>query len=164
MSIQELYDLLIDDIVQKISQSHGLQQFANRRAKFEGWLKVTVIDILVQKGYNALPEIGFVDVTFDDVAIELKTVNTNISYENVVQVNRPITKNTASVISDIEQLHNSAYNSKFVLFVTFPIEHNNANWQVQLRRITAQLENIMHQDFVFSNGVPGVLYLGLVSP
>src|SRR6267142_7167140 len=97
MTAQELFDLNIDDIVDRIQNSHGLTKFAHRRAKFEGWLKVEIIDILAKKGKNALPEIGRIDVSFDTVGIELKTVNTNIRYPNVINTTRPITKNIDGV-------------------------------------------------------------------
>jgi hypothetical protein len=104
MTTQELFDLTADKIVSRIQNSVGLTRFAHWRAKFEGWLKLEFIDILVQQGQNALPEIEWIDVSFDTVGIELKTVNTNIRYDNVINTTRPITKNVNGVNEDIENL------------------------------------------------------------
>ena len=119
MTIQQLYNISVDSIVNKIQNSHGLNRFAHRRAKFECWLKVELIDSLVRAGFNALPEIGLIDVSFDSVAIELKTINTNIRYENVINTTRPITKNTNGVVLGIESLRGKNYqdSKKVSIFV-----------------------------------------------
>jgi hypothetical protein len=72
MTTQELFDLTADNIVTRIQNSVGLTRFAHRRAKFEGWLKVELIDILVQHGQNALPEIERIDVSLKQLELNLK--------------------------------------------------------------------------------------------
>ena len=162
MTTQELFDLTANKIITRINTSSGLTKFAQRRAKFEGWLKVELIDVLVKEGKNALPEIGRIDVSFDDVGIELKTVNTNIRYVNVINTTRPITKNIKGVVEDIENLRVSTFAHKFVVFIVFPIQHHNINWQALFPRITDNLDNWIHQEFTFENNVPGVIYYGRV--
>jgi hypothetical protein len=162
MTTQELFDLTAQDIVIRIQDSVGLTKFAHRRAKFEGWLKVELIDILVQRGQNALPEIGRIDISFDTVGIELKTVNTNIRYPNVINTTRPITNNIDGVIEDIENIRNTTFINKFVVFVVFPITHDNINWQFHLGRITNNLDNYIHKQFNFGDNIPGVIYYGNV--
>lgn len=162
MTTQELFDLTAEDIVIRIQNSLGLTKFAHRRAKFEGWLKVELIDILVQRGQNALPEIGLIDVSFDTVGIELKTVNTNIRYPNVIKTKRPITKNINGVNEDIENLRATNFIDKFVVFIVFPITHDNDNWQIHLGRITNSLDNYLYRQFNFGDNIPGVIYYGKV--
>lgn len=162
MTIEELFNLVVPALAEKISQSDGLMRFAFRRAKFEGWLKVELIDTLVKNHINALPEIDRIDVSFEHVAIELKTVNTNIAFQHVANLTRPITKNTASIIEDIICLREKLHADKFVLFVAFPINHTNPLWQVQLQRINQHLAEIRHHEFYFKNDVPGVIYIGKV--
>ncbi|MGA3015192.1 MAG: hypothetical protein ABSD71_14285 [Bacteroidales bacterium] len=162
MTTSELFNLLAEDLVLKINNSKGLSQFVHRRAKFEGWLKVEIIDTLVRKNINALPEIDRIDVSFDKVGIELKTINTNIRFKNVNQATRPITKNTESVIKDIEKLKSLDIHDKFVVFVVFPIEHLNPYWQTQLQRIISKLTEIKLKEFHFLSKVPGVIYIGRV--
>ncbi|MBE7509345.1 MAG: hypothetical protein HS118_04060 [Bacteroidia bacterium] len=159
---QDLFDLTADNIVSRIQNSAGLTKFAHRRAKFEGWLKVELIDILVQQEQNALPEIERIDISFDTVGIELKTVNTNIRYPNVINKKRPITKNINGIIEDIENLRTTNFNYKFVVFIAFPITHDNNNWQTHLKRITNNLENYLYRQFNFGNNIPGVIYYGQV--
>ena len=162
MTITELFNILVDDIINKIQNSKGLARFAYRRAKFEGWLKVEIIDILVRQEINALPEIDRVDVSFDSVGIELKTVNTNIFFDNVIHITRPITKNTNSVIKDIKKLRSKNYQDKFIIFVVFPIDHSNQYWQKQFQRISSELTEINQKQFNFNNNVPAVIYVGRV--
>lgn len=162
MTTLELFDLTIDDIVERIQNSDGLTKFAHRRAKFEGWLKVEIIDILVKKGKNALPEIGRIDVSFDTVGIELKTVNTNIRYPNVINTTRPITKNINGVNEDIENLINTNFIDKFVIFIVFPITHDNQNWLYHLGQIKENLKDCLYRQFSFGDNIPGVIYYGKI--
>lgn len=162
MTTQELFDLTVDHIVTRIQNSVGLTKFAQRRAKFEGWLKVEFIEILVQQGKSALPEINRIDVSFDAVGIELKTVNTNIGYPNVINISRPITENVNGVNKDIRKLRNANFLDKFVVFIVFPITHDNINWQVHLRHITNSLDNYVYRQFNFGDNIPGVIYYGQV--
>ncbi len=162
MTTKELFEHTINHIVTRIQNSVGLTRFAHRRAKFEGWLKVELIDILVQQGFNALPEIERIDVSFDTVGIELKTVNTNIRYPKVINATRPITKNINSVIEDIENLRTKNFIDKFVVFIAFPITHDNKNWQIHLQRITINLDNYLYRQFNFGDNISGVIYYGKV--
>jgi hypothetical protein len=162
MTTQELYDITADNIISRIQNSNGLTIFAQRRAKFEGWLKVELIDILVKHGKDALPEIGRIDVSFEAVGIELKTVNTNIRFPDVIKTTKPITKNIAGVIEDIENLKVSNFADKFVVFIAFPITHDNGKWQVQISRITSNLDNYLYKQFNFGINIPGVIYYGQV--
>ena len=103
MEVQDLIDRTADELIQRIQASKGLGVFAKRRAKFEGWLKVELIDILCKNGVDGVvPEAGRIDVSFDDVAIELKTVNTNYRDGIAENLVRPITKNIRGVIKDID--------------------------------------------------------------
>jgi hypothetical protein len=68
------------------------------------------------------------ELIFEDWAIELKTINTNIRYEKVKNKTRPITKDTQGIINDIEKLRATEYSKKAVLFVAFPIRHDNEYW------------------------------------
>jgi hypothetical protein len=162
MTTQELFDITADEIINRIQKSVGLARFAYKRAKFEGWLKVELIDILVRQNQNALPEINRIDVSFDNVLIELKTVNTNVRYPNVINTTRPITKNVNGVIEDIENLKMQKFTDRFVVFITFPITHDNQNWKQHLDRITQNLANCIYRQFYFGDNIPGVIYYGQV--
>jgi len=70
------------------------------------------------------------------LTIEPKTVNTRVRYENVEDKTRLIAKNIKKVIKDIEKLINTKiYTNKDVLFIVFPITHNNKKWQVHLQKL-----------------------------
>ena len=97
------------------------------------------------------------------MAIEPKTINTRVRYENVEDKTRLIAKNIKKVIKDIEKLINTKnYTNKAVLFIVIPITHNNKKWQVQLQRITKLSREIKYISINFKNEIPGVIYFGLV--
>ena len=146
----------------KLENNQGLSTFAKERAKFEGWLKVELCESLSKYFTDVIPEKSRIDVTFDDWAIQLKTVNTNIRYPGVINKTRPITKNVQGIIDDIEKLSSVTYPKKAVLFVVFPIIHDNEDWQTQLQRISRLLRKVEYLQFNFLNKIPGVIYFGLV--
>ncbi|MFC2067208.1 hypothetical protein ACFLUO_09230 [Chloroflexota bacterium] len=162
MEFEELTNI-IQEIKPIIENNPGLVIFARERSKFEGWLKVEICGILSKYFEDVTPEKGRIDICFGEWGIELKTVNTNIRYDGVKNKIRPITKNTQGVIDDIDKLSKSTTPKKAVMFVAFPIEHDNKNWQIQLNRIKERLSKLMACPFVFNDGtVKGVVYLGLV--
>lgn len=167
MNFTELSKIILESLSNRLNKSIGLSVFAKERAKFEGWLKVEVCDILLCKNIsNVVPEKHRIDVMCDGWAIELKTTNTNYRYPNVVNKTRPITKNIQKIIDDIEQLRTSSELTgikKAILFVVFPVSHLKSEWQEQLNKIKRCLSNkIAHKSFMFNNGVKGVIYLGQV--
>lgn len=129
MEFKDLTKLIFDEIKPKLENSQGLSIFAKERAKFEGWLKVELCDSLSKYFKDIAPERDKIDITFLNWAIELKTVNTNYRYKNVEIKTRPITMNVQGVIDDIENLKSTNYDHKAILFVAFPVTHDNEYWQ-----------------------------------
>jgi len=162
MEFEDLVNLLFNEIKPKLENNQGLSIFAKERAKFEGWLKVELCGSLSKYFKDVVPERNRIDVTFENWAIELKTVNTNIHYKNVKNKHRPITRNTQGVINDIGKLKLTGYTNRAVLFVVFPITHDNKKWQVQLQRISKLLREIKEVNFNFKDEIPGVVYFGLI--
>ena len=162
MDYDELAELLFVRLKGRIEDHAGLDIFARERSKFEGWLKVETCEILSEYFKDVLPEDNRVDITFEDWAIELKTLNTSIMYPGVKSKTRPITMNNEGVVKDIEKLKNKGDINKGVLFIVFPIEHENRKWKIQLDRISEHLKQLRHSEFKFKSGVPGMIYFGLV--
>jgi len=162
MEFERLTNLIFDEVVSKLENNEGVSVFSKKRAKFEGWLKVELCDSLLKYFQDATPERNRIDITFDDWAIELKTVNTSYRYKNVENKIRTITMNVQSVIADIEKLKTTNYTNKTVLFVVFPVNHDHKNWQIHLQRISASLREIKYKEFKFKDEIPGVVYFGLV--
>ncbi len=162
MNFDRLSKIIFDELKPKLQNHKGLSIFAKERAKFEGWLKVEMCDSLMKKFKDVLPEKNRIDITFQDWAIELKTINTN--YEGAAKRHRPITRNTNGVVEDIKKLRSfKNIKNKGVLFITFPVKHNNQNWQIQLNRINKNLSKIKFCPFNFkNNNAPGVIYFGVV--
>lgn len=163
MTLNELVEITAHELIKRIGGSGALGVFAKRRAKFEGWLKVELIDILISKGYDAIPEQGLIDVTFGNVAIELKTVNTNYRDNLAENMVRPITMNINAVLQDITNLRINPVENKFVIFVVFPLNDGHHRWQEHLSRIDNALgASCCAKPFKFKSGVAGTIYYGRV--
>jgi hypothetical protein len=163
MDFDKLSSLIFAEIVPKLENHKGIFIFAKERAKFEGWLKVELCESLSKYFQNVIPERDRIDITFNDWAIELKTVNTNYRFENTEYKTRPITKNIQGVIEDIEKLKKtSSYSNKAILFIVFPATHNHENWQIHLQKIQEKLKKIRFKEIKFGNNIPGVIYFGLI--
>ena len=164
MDFDQLSNILLNEITPLLEKSQALVIFAKERAKFEGWLKVELCGILSSHFPNDVkPERKRIDICCGDWGIELKTVNTNIRYKGIENKHRPITKNTQGVIVDIEKLSQSEVRNKAVLFVVFPIEYGNKNWESQLERIRSKLSDLRQSTFSFHGGIAqGIIYMGLV--
>ena len=161
-TFENLVGIIFEEIIPKLENNKGVAIFAKERAKFEGWLKVELCGSLSKYFPNVTPEKNRIDIAFDNWAIELKTVNTNYRHENVKNKRRPITKNIQGVINDIEKLKFTNYTNKAILFIVFPLTHNNENWQIHLIKISRLLKDIKHKEFKFKNNVSGVIYFGLL--
>ncbi|MBL0315076.1 MAG: hypothetical protein IPP69_04570 [Flavobacteriales bacterium] len=85
-------------------------------------------------------------------------MNTNILFDNVLDLTRSITNNIDGVIADINKLRASVFAHKFVMFIVFPITHDNPHWTFHLNRITVDLSNYVYREFTFSNNIPSVIY------
>jgi len=162
ITFEKLAEFLFRDIIPKLEKNNGLSVFAEERAKFEGWLKVELCESLSKYFPTIIPEKDRIDIVFLDWAIELKTVNTNYRYENVKNKIRPITKNIKGIIKDIKKLKSTDYTNKAILFIVFPVIHNNKTWQTHFQKISNELNLYKHREFKFKNHVPGVMYFGLV--
>jgi len=46
---KQTLEMILDDLKTKLESSKGIAVFINERAKFEGWLKVEIVDILYNK-------------------------------------------------------------------------------------------------------------------
>ncbi len=169
MNFQELSELIFAEIVPKIENHQGLSIFAREKAKFEGWLKVELCDSLSKHFRCIIPEKNFskrrrkIDVTLDDWAIEIKTVNTNYKHKNVKDKKRPISKNIQGVIDDITKLKSTNYTNKAVLFIVFPANDDNRKWHTHHhKKICNLLRKMESKQFTFENGVQGYIYFGSI--
>lgn len=155
MNLQQLISLVNPQITALISSHTGLKKFAQIKAKFEGWLKVELVRIFEDAGYNALPEVSGIDITFESVAIELKTSNTNLRVDGVENKGKPITTNLNKIIADIDKLRlKDNYADKYVIFIMFPIPLEHNNWLRYLSVISNAGVEVVSFDLTFANNVP----------
>ncbi len=162
MTANELLELTADDLIKKIGSNSGLNQFAIEKSKFEGWLKVELIDSLANKGYIAKPEIDRIDISFQDIAIELKTINTNYRYHYVKNKTRPITKNISGVLKDITDLKRKEIKDRFVVFIVFPVDKFKSEWLYHIEKIKKELSELTYKEFKFNNRIPALIYYGKI--
>ena len=163
MTAKDLLDKTAHLIIRKIKRHKGLEKFATKRSKFEGWLKVEFVEILINQNYEVAPEINKIDIIFNQSAIELKTINTSYKYEGAEKKSKPITKNVKGIIDDIVALKtNSGFINKYVIFITFPVRNSKSNWNYHLKKIKVELSEISYKEFTFKNGIPAVIYYGKI--
>lgn len=162
VEFDELHAILIPSIIEMIERHQGLAGFASIRAKFEGWLKVEICNILSHHFENVLPEQNRIDISFNDWIIELKTINTNYRHVNVRNKTRPITQNVKGIIEDIDKLKRITDKNRGILFIVFPVNENNPRWINHSRKITQKLSDYKITDFSFKNGIPGLIYFGIL--
>ena len=166
MPPEELWDAISAHLVERLESKRALSNFARQRAKFEGWLKVELIDILNSYDLDALPEQDLIDIVFNGWALELKNVPTNYHFEGVRNVIRPIHDSVNSILRDIQTLSDGIEQNEgqaAVLFVVYPVQQDNARWQVHLNRIEEGLgHHLFCRNFQFIGGIPGALYFGVL--
>ena len=165
MEFQNLWIIIKDNLSNRIQNHKGLSYFVKHRAKFEGWLKVELCEILSQITEDIIPEKNRIDIVFDDWALELKTINTNYRYQNIENKTRPITKNIDGIIKDIEKLiNNNTYSKKAILFVVFPLSlsDHSSYWEKHISKIKENLAFLESKEFQFNNGTYAVIYFGLI--
>jgi len=162
MTAKELLDITANGLIKKIKTNYGLCQFAIERSKFEGWLKVELIDTLLKNKIVAKPEVDRVDVSFQDTAIELKTINTNYRFDNVENKIRPITKNITGILKDISDLKRKEIKNRFVVFIVFPVEASKLEWTFHINKVEKELSELTFREFEFNNGIPSLIYYGKI--
>src|SRR3989338_7112819 len=104
MDFEKLSKIIFKELKFKLERHNGLSVFAKRKAKFEGWLKVETCDSLLKYFKDIVPENNRIDICFKDWVIELKTINTNMSWSGVRNKRVPISKNKRGVLKDINNL------------------------------------------------------------
>ena len=163
MKYNELVKIVGSNIKKRLENSKGLAIFAEERAKFEGWLKVKICEILTDYFPDIHPEKDNIDICFDNWGIELKTVNTNYRFTGIRNKSKNITGNIESVIKDIESLLQSLIPNAAVIFIAFPLQPNHPKWQNHLSKIKHKLVKLHYSPFNFSgNQAQGAIYIGLV--
>jgi len=167
MKFEVLADIIFEKLKPKMETNRGLSIFAKNRAKFEGWLKVELCEILSEYSVHVIPEKSTalkkkIDVIFQDWAIQLKTINTNYRYRGVEKKTRPITMNVQGVIDGIGILNSTEFDKKGVMFVVFPAEHGHRFWQEHYQKIGTFSKEIKYASFFFKDDIPGVIYFCLI--
>ncbi len=163
MEFENLQELLFLNLEKVIKNHKSLGIFASNRSKFEGWLKVELIQIFKDHDCkNILPEKDRIDVTFDNWALELKTCNTNYRYKGVVNKIRPITKNIQEIVNDIQSLKKTRYENKAIFFIAYPLEHKKNQWEQHIDKISKNVKDLRYSEFHFKNGISGVMYMCLI--
>lgn len=163
MKFEDLQELLFSNLNKIIKNHESLAIFASNRSKFEGWLKVELIQILKNHGCkDVLPEKERIDITFDNWALELKTCNTSYRYKGIVNKTRTITTNIQEILNDVESLKKTTYDNKAVFFIVFPLESEKREWKQHIDKISKNCKDTKYLQFQFANNISGVMYMCLI--
>jgi len=99
--------------------------------------------------------------------LELKTVNTNYSHEDVENKGRPITLNVEQLQNDIDKLrnlHREDIKNKAILFVVFPLPENKFKKfeNEHLSKLEVEKQDIIYVQFNTIGGITSRIYCGIV--
>jgi len=161
VEFDELSAFVLNALKARLETNRGLAIFARERARFEAWMKVEVCASLSERFPDVVPEKDDIDITFEDWAVELKSVNTNYKYPNVTPKSKNITDTIQSVVDDMGRLERKGPKNQAVLFIAYPVEHDHPAWQSELNRVLVMLTELRHESFSFLGEIPGVIYIGL---
>jgi hypothetical protein len=153
----------------KLTTNSVLPIFVKQRKKFEGWLKVEICELLQDEGYVVIPENNFIDVTTEDIGIELKTIPTNYAWPGIPHPHaKAVTNGINEVLTDAGKLRFEKYSLKMVNFIVYPLsrsctsKHYNLWTKDHLSRIERHVAELVEKPFKFQNGYPGIAYFGRV--
>ena len=168
---QQLEEALREGLCPAIRNHAAVELFIRNRAKFEGWMKVELCKVLVDRGWVVSPEEPIphstqrVDLKAGDWWLELKTLSTNYGAVGAYhESSRPITRNVQDVIADVRKLRKHTLSPAAVLFVAAPLpnmEHEAWSlWNRQLERVRTELGgNAILREFSLDfPAMPGRLY------
>jgi hypothetical protein len=179
---KQALETILDDLKTKLESNRGIQVFVENRDKFEGWVKVEIVDILCNrmpdKTDKIIPEAPdsnknyqHVDIVIDDdSALELKTINTNYRHDKVKNKIRPISYNIKQLKADIKKLRDlqdENIKNKAILFVVFPlpkkdVEKFENRYLKQLKELGINEQDILYKEFTTNSDVHNRIYYVIV--
>lgn len=177
IDVNIIWDNICNEFIPKLQTNKGLDFFAKKRAKFEGWVQVELCESLSKISTDVVPEKSYrgkddnklkrTDIVINDYAIELKTINTSYKTKDIDTKSKPITKNIDGIIDDINKLKKANYTGKAVIFIVFPLETTPCKeWNKHMKKILNELDGnsskLRYVDFKFNNNINGKIYLGEV--
>jgi hypothetical protein len=161
-------DKILIKLKDKIETNNGLKIFGRSKASFEDWFKVELCGILSEYDESIIPEKDDIDITSDNMAIELKTFIPNGAPEGVNAgiPSKNVTQNREGIIKDFTDLRDSKrLNAKerAVLFVVFPITKERKNWEGHRLEIEKKIGALPKPiEFTFkSTKINGLIYFVL---
>lgn len=169
-SFTHVSKVLLNNLPKVILSNKGLIEFYNNKKRFEGWLKVEVINCLkIAFPENKIePEVSKFDILFNNSFIELKILLTEYDFiNNFKSKKRNNKKNIYRLIKDFKKLKSASIKNKIVLFLVFPLNnHNIKQWEDLLWSLLesndinlADVEYKKSQKVLFNNKGEGRLYL-----
>lgn len=142
--------ILNDMIVTILSYNSDLMMLAlSKRAKFEGWLKFELANILsrtysdteVERSTVSDGSIVHVDIYSNKSWIELKTSNTSYKADGCSDLTRPVTANVHSILHDIDKLRRiKDPDERYIAFVMFPIDQAEGKYTNHIQNVKNKLK------------------------
>lgn len=160
---------LLAAALQTVLVSPALSIPLRQRAKFEGWLKIELARALeslpgirveveseydVNGGSKCRADLRVGPTEGVAALVMLKTSNTNFRFDGVESRTRPITKNVAGIVEDVQKLIACVDGSlpRYAAFVFFPVSYQDESRAAQLAQYLARIQsagaNVVKSDFV----------------
>ena len=154
-----MYKQICEEIVAILKDANWSEPIMDihlpQRAKFEKYLQSALACRLKKIYSDTIIEypIGgkLIDLYSNNTCIELKTPTTNYKISGITNKTRPITKNIASIIEDIQKLRVLSVKNGVVAFVLFPIDINKKNYLYYVNKIITALGHKNYCQSVINN-------------
>ncbi|MFH1687816.1 MAG: hypothetical protein ABIE70_09885 [bacterium] len=167
MDFAELSGIVLTKLPERLQTNPGVAAMAAHRTEIDGWLLSELLGVLVEAGCRPepRPDKERLDVVFGKWGLDVRSLVTNMPCAAAKDRTQSIKKTISDMTKEIWKLTNPGKTSRknrALVFAAYPAEHDNERWQsVFLRQIATELTKLEYTSFTFSNGVPGILYLGL---
>lgn len=171
-TFEELAEILREGLCPAVRSNPAVALFVRNRSTFEGWLKVELCRVLIERGWPVSPEETIpgsskrVDLKAGRWWLELKTLSTNYDAIGAYrESSRSISQNIQGVIADIRKLREHRLTPAAIIFVVSPLPDPRKDawplWDAQLQKIRADLggQAVLEEFTIDFPAIPGRLYL-----
>ncbi len=127
---------IAEKLTERLKGSEGVQVFVKRRARFEDWVKLELVEIINVIDENALPEVDEIDIQSDNWAVEIKVIPTNYGCSVCDKRGaRSIHTSIQGLINDFKKLNKISKAHKVSIAIVYPLIEGNQYWQKHLNNI-----------------------------
>lgn len=151
---------IAEKLTERLKSSEGVQVFVKRRARFEDWVKLELVEIINEIDENALPEVAEIDIQSDNWAVEIKVIPTNYACSVCDKRGaRSIHTSIQGLIKDFKKLKATSKAHKVSIAIVYPLTEGNQYWQRHLNKLEPFSDQLYSKPVVLPNKAPLFVYI-----